>query len=107
MKKKIAGFSVSKKFVTEGERLEGAIVEKKVIEIAGKKQEIVVIRDKADLEWTLFISAGLRPLLDLSNGELVSIIYRGSKKLKDGKTFKLFDIYLLDSLDSESNDLPF
>jgi len=107
MKKKIAGFSVAKKFVTEGERLEGVIVEKKVIEIVGKKQEVVVIRDKDDLEWTLFISAGLRPLHDLSNGEMISIIYRGLKKLKDGKTFKLFDIYLLDSLDSESNDLPF
>ncbi len=107
MKKKLSGFSVTMKFVNPGERLEGEIIEKKVIEIAGKDREIVIIRDKADLEWTLFISAGLRPLLDLSNGELVSIIYRGSKKLKDGKTFKLFDIYLLDSLDSESNDLPF
>ena len=107
MRKKLSGFSVTKRFLSEGERLEGEIIEKKVIEIAGKKQEVVIVRDKADLEWTLFISAGLRPLLDLSNGELVSIIYRGSKKLKDGKTFKLFDIYLLDSLDSESNDLPF
>jgi len=107
MKKKIAGFSVAKTFVIEGERLEGVIVEKKVIEIGGKKQDVVVIRDKDDLEWTLFISAGLRPLLDLSNGEFVSIIYRGSKKLKDGKTFKLFDIYLLDSLDTESSEPPF
>jgi len=105
--KKISGFSVSKKWA-ENEKLEGEIIEKKKVTISGKERDVVVIRDKENLEWSVFISAGLRSLLDLAIGDKVLIMSRGIKQLKDGRKFKMFDIYLIDDLEEpETEKVPF